>query len=291
MESLTLVIIEDEESHFDLMKRAIARKFPYASVYHFQEANTCIKRFDEIMPTIILIDYLLPDMNGIEFLEALNQRNIDIPVIMITGHGNENIAVRAMKSGAKDYLVKSGDFFTLLPSIIDNVIRERKLEQSLRKSEEKYRIAVGNATIGIVVTHNGYLKLVNPHAVNLSGYSEKELTSRPFVDFVHPDDRAMVMEHHIARIKGEEAPEVYLFKIINKNGKTIWLENKGVLITWEGNPATLNFLADVTERKQSEDLVHNLSHMLMQAQERERQMISYELHDSIGQNLSTLKIG
>jgi len=84
------------------------------------------------------------------------------------------------------------------------------------------------------------------------------------------------MEHHIARIKGEEAPEVYLFKIINKNGKTIWLENKGVLITWEGNPATLNFLADVTERKQSEDLVHNLSHMLMQAQERERQMISYE---------------
>jgi len=196
-----------------------------------------------------------------------------------------------MKSGAKDYLVKSGDFFTLLPGIIDNVIRERKLEQSLRKSEEKYRIVVDNATIGIVLTHNGYLKLVNPHAVNLSGYSEEELTSRPFVDFVHPDDRAMVMEHHITRLKGEEAPEIYLFKIIKKNGKTIWLENKGVLITWEGNPATLNFLTDVTERKQSEDLVHNLSHMLMQAQERERQMISYELHDSIGQNLSTLKIG
>ena len=54
------------------------------------------------------------------------------------------------------------------------------------------------------------------HAVNLSGYSEEELTSRPFVDFVHPDDRAMVMEHHIARLKGEEAPEIHLFKIINK---------------------------------------------------------------------------
>ncbi len=52
----------------------------------------------------------------------------------------------------------------------------------------------------------------------------------------------------------------------------------------------MNFLSDVTERKQSDDLVRNLSQMLMQAQERERQMISYELHDSIGQNLSTLKI-
>jgi len=62
----------------------------------------------------------------------------------------------------------------------------------------------------------------------------------------------------------------------------------GIVVTHNGY---LNFLADVTERKQSEDLVHNLSHMLMQAQERERQMISYELHDSIGQNLYTLKIG
>ena len=291
MEMLTLVIIEDEESHFDLMKRAIAGKFPYASVYHFQEAKTCLERLDEINPTVIITDYLMPGMDGIEFLEVLNQTDIDIPVIMITGHGDENVAVRAMKLGAKDYLVKSGDFFTLLPSIIDNTIREKKLKQALRKSEEKYRIVVGNATIGIFVTRDGYLKFVNPHLVNLSGYSEEELTSRPFVDFVHPDDRAMVMEHHIARIKGEEAPEVYLFKFIKKNDKTIWLENKGVLITWEGNPATLNFLADVTERKQSEDLVHNLSHMLMQAQERERQMISYELHDSIGQNLSTLKIG
>ncbi|MBW2320752.1 MAG: response regulator [Deltaproteobacteria bacterium] len=105
MEMLTLVIIEDEESHFDLMKRAIAGKFPYASVYHFQEAETCLERLDEINPTVIITDYLMPGMDGIEFLEVLNQTDIDIPVIMITGHGDENVAVRAMKLGAKDYLV------------------------------------------------------------------------------------------------------------------------------------------------------------------------------------------
>jgi len=104
VEMLTLVIIEDEESHFDLMKRAIAGKFPYASVYHFQEAETCLERLDEINPTVIITDYLMPGMDGIEFLEVLNQTDIDIPVIMITGHGDENVAVRAMKLGAKDYL-------------------------------------------------------------------------------------------------------------------------------------------------------------------------------------------
>ena len=107
MEKLTVMIMEDEEAHFSLMKRAIARKFPYASVYHFQEAKTCLERLDEINPTVIITDYLMPGMNGIEFLEVLNQTDIDIPVIMITGQGNENVAVRAIKSGAKDYLVKS----------------------------------------------------------------------------------------------------------------------------------------------------------------------------------------
>lgn len=137
METLTVLIIEDEEAHFSLMKRAIARELPYASVFHFQEANTCLERLDQINPTVIITDYLMPGMNGIEFLELLNQKDIDVPVIMITGQGDENISVRAMKSGAKDYLVKSGDFFTLLPSVIEKVVRQRELKQSLRESERQ----------------------------------------------------------------------------------------------------------------------------------------------------------
>ncbi len=229
MEPLTIVIIEDEEAHFILMKRAIIRKFPHALVYHFPEANTCFKNLDEITPTVIVTDYMLPGMNGIEFLEALNQQNRNIPVIMFTGKGDENVAVRTIKMGAKEYLVKSEDAFTLLPTVIEKVLREEKLKKSLQKSEEKYRILIDSATVGIVVTWNGFLKLVNPYAVYLSGFSEEELLSRPFVDFVHPDDRAMVMENHVKRLSGEKVPDVYLFRIINRNGKTVWLENKGVL--------------------------------------------------------------
>jgi PAS domain S-box-containing protein len=233
----------------------------------------------------------MPGMNGIELLEVFNQKNIDFPVIMITGQGDENIAAHAMKLGAIDYFVKSGDFFTLLPTVIEKVVHREKLKQSLRESEKKYRLLVDNASLGIVVIQDGVLKFVNPEALSLSGYSEAELTSRPFVDFVHPDDRAMVMEHYVNRIKGDEVPGTYMFRIINKDGKTIWLENKGVLVSWEENPGTLNFLSDVTERELAIDHIRNLSQMMMQAQERERQMISYELHDRIAQNLSSLKMG
>ena len=85
-------------------------------------------------------------MNGIEFLEALSQKNKDIPVIMITGQGDESVAVRAMKLGAIDYLVKAGDFFALLPTVIEKVVRKNRLEQSLLKSEKRFRDMAENTS-------------------------------------------------------------------------------------------------------------------------------------------------
>ncbi|MBU0986160.1 MAG: response regulator, partial [Proteobacteria bacterium] len=124
MEQLKLVIIEDEDSHFQLIKRAIVKAYPFASIYYFQEAAGCLERLDEINPDLIIADYLLPGMNGIEFLKSLNREQRGIPVIIITGQGDEDIAIQAMKLGAWDYLVKSGDFFTLIPSVIGKVVRE-----------------------------------------------------------------------------------------------------------------------------------------------------------------------
>ena len=137
METLRLIIIEDEEAHFSLMKRAIANNLPNVSIYHFPEAGACLEKLDEIMPDIIISDYLMPGMNGIEFLEALNRSNKQIPVIMITGQGDEAIAVQAMKLGAWDYLVKSADFFTLLPSVIEKVVREFKLKKRVRSLSQQ----------------------------------------------------------------------------------------------------------------------------------------------------------
>jgi DNA-binding NtrC family response regulator len=128
MEQLKLVIIEDEDAHFQLMKRAIIKAYPDASIHYFQEAAGCLERLDEINPDVVISDYLLPGMNGIEFLKSLNREKRDIPVIMITGQGDENLAIQAMKLGAWDYLVKSGDFFTLIPSVIGKVVREWKLK-------------------------------------------------------------------------------------------------------------------------------------------------------------------
>jgi PAS domain S-box-containing protein len=173
MEQLKLVIIEDDEAHYQLMKRAIKKAYPDASIHYFQEAAGCLESLDEINPDLVMADYLLPGMNGIEFLKSLNREKRDIPVIMITGQGDENLAIQAMKLGAWDYLVKSGDFFTLIPSVIGKVIREWKLKESLQGSQRRFRQIFSQSPIGIAVyDQNGLLVEANKSCMDIFGVSD-----------------------------------------------------------------------------------------------------------------------
>ena len=81
------------------------------------------------------------------------------------------------------------------------------------------------------------------------GYSKEELEKIPFVNIIQPEDRDMVLDRHRRRLKGEEPPGTYSFRIINKAGEELWVQLNVVLITWEGKPATLNFLRDITPQK------------------------------------------
>jgi PAS domain S-box-containing protein len=86
----------------------------------------------------------------------------------------------------------------------------------------------------------------------LTGYSAEEFQSRPFAGFIHEDDREMVMDRHLQRLRGENPPERYGFRVFHKNGKILWAELNVVLIQWNQKPAALCFMTDITERKQME---------------------------------------
>ena len=136
---------------------------------------------------------------------------------------------------------------------IDRDITERKrAEAALQQSEEKYRVLVENAEEAICVAQGGMLKFVNRMTSELTGYTREELTSRPLGDFIHPDDRALVLDRHVKRQQGVELPYNYRLRIAHKSGDIRWVDLNVVLIEWEGRHATLNFMTDVTERRQAE---------------------------------------
>ncbi len=126
-------------------------------------------------------------------------------------------------------------------------------KKKLIESEKRYRLLVDSAVEAIVVAQDGMLRLVNPTAVAWIGFSEEELLSRPFASFIHPDDRTMMVENLQRRLRGEDVPNRYIFRLLAKDENFRWAEISAVAIDWEGRPATLNFLTDITERKKVED--------------------------------------
>jgi PAS domain S-box-containing protein len=138
------------------------------------------------------------------------------------------------------------------PAEVPDDLRKQLAPQGdklLRESEANFRLVVENAGQGILVAQDGMLKFVNPKMEELTGYPAHELTSKPFTEFLHPDDRDMVLEHHKKRLRGElDATYSYPFRMITRNGSVKWVDNKGALTTWEGRPAAVNFLSDITDR-------------------------------------------
>ena len=162
-------------------------------------------------------------------------------------------------------------------------ITERKqAEDALRTSEDRYRLLVENANEAILVVQDGILKFVNQITTELIGYSGQELTSRPFPEFIHPDDRGMVVERHLRRLKGDVFQTRYAFRLVTRDGSIKWVEIGAVLIDWEGRPATLNFLTDITERKQAEILT------LVQRDLALAISFSHELNEALPRCLDTI---
>ncbi|MGD0355931.1 MAG: PAS domain S-box protein [Dehalococcoidia bacterium] len=142
---------------------------------------------------------------------------------------------------------------TVVLAFVRDITERKYTEVALQNSEEKYRNLFDNASEAIFVAQAGKIVFLNPRASCISGYSSEELMASPFIEFIHPDDRELVTDRHLRRLKGEELPPLYEFRIIQKNGGTRWAELHAVVISWESKQATLNFLEDITERKLAEE--------------------------------------
>lgn len=132
-------------------------------------------------------------------------------------------------------------------------ITERKLaEQKLLESEEKYRVLVENVDQMIVVAQDEQIKFVSKKVIDMLGYQPEELGGKHFVDFIHPEDRKIIVERYQKRLKGEDLPKTYPFRVVSKAGEIRWVEIMVSPVQWDGKPATLSFLTDITLQRRAE---------------------------------------
>jgi PAS domain S-box-containing protein len=140
---------------------------------------------------------------------------------------------------------------SVINSLLYNTLQDKVGE--LQMSEERFRSFVENANETIVVTQDETVKYSNPKLIELTGYSQEELGSRDFIDFIHPEDRETVMLEYRDRLSGERPAAIYSIRIVTKDGSEKNVLVSSALIDWDGRPATLAMLTDITELKDTEN--------------------------------------
>ncbi len=129
---------------------------------------------------------------------------------------------------------------------IQDVTARKIAENALRENEQKYRMVIENANDAIFIAQDEAILFPNPRTLQLTGYTTEELARMPFTALIYPEDRQRVLDNYRKRLAGEQIPSTYTFRVINKQQRTLWGQISVVRIVWDGRPAALNFVRDIT---------------------------------------------
>ncbi|NVM36739.1 MAG: PAS domain S-box protein [Candidatus Lokiarchaeota archaeon] len=144
----------------------------------------------------------------------------------------------------------------LVQFIIVNITKEKKSEEKLRESEEKFRRISEQSLVGICIIQDNLIKYINQQFAQYSGYNVDEIMNwepGEYIKLIHPEDRKKVLEQSTKKQKGfSKVINQYEFRVVNKTGEMSWVENISNTITFDGKNAVLISLIDITEKKEAE---------------------------------------
>lgn len=288
-----LMIVDDENESLKPLCEIIS-KWGYV-VTGFTSGKDAIELLKDYTFDLLLIDLVMPEMDGIELLKAAIEIDPYIVGIIITGKGTIQTAVKAMKAGAFDYVLKPLDML-MLKQILTRALEVRRL----RVAESKYRSIFENAIGGIYqTTPEGSCITANAALASILGYDSPD----ELIENVK-DIGQLYVEHNrrsefVELIEKNSVVTGFESQVYRKDGSKIWVsENAHAVYSKNGNLLYYEgIVEDITKRREveeelkcSREQLRNLSIHLQTAIEEERKYIAREIHDELGQILTALKI-
>jgi PAS domain S-box-containing protein len=148
--------------------------------------------------------------------------------------------------------------------LVADVTEQKRAEEALRESEEKFRGIVEYANVGIAIVQGACFRFVNPHYAAMLGYTVEELLDTEFMGYCAPEERDRVVDFYTRRVRGEPVPSRYETAILHKNGGRVYVDVSAGIIPYGGQPATFVFLRDITEQKQAKQAIEEAYQTLEQ---------------------------
>jgi PAS domain S-box-containing protein len=263
-ERLRLLVVDDAPEHARMVEAFIRTSVAWADTevrlaFTYDEALRALAdgRFD-----IAFFDYWLGSRDGLSLLREIRQKGIETPVVVLTSHGAEEVAVESMKAGAADYLSKANLTVEALERAIRHALalhaeeRQRwQAEAALHASEERFRALVENISDALLlIDARGLIIYLSPSSERHLGWTAEHMVRRSIFDFLHPDDRDLVEARLAETLNNPGRSVVEHVRFHHADGS--WRMMEGVAVNRLGDPAVAGIVInarDITERRRLEE--------------------------------------
>ncbi len=253
-----IFIVEDDKDLSLLIQKVLQREgFATESAFNGSEA---LDRLTDIQNPVVLLDYFLPDMSAKAFIKSLINKKLNIPFVIITGHGNTKSAVEMMKLGARDYITKTPNMVDMLTHRINSIVHDLELEKMLMKaknalieSERKYRklFDIANDAIFVADAETGNLTYANKKAQELIGIPLKKIIGMHQSQLHPKEDAERYRKIFAQHIQNGTAISENVF-VLNKHKKKIPVEISASVTEIGGKRFIQGIFRDISDRKRIE---------------------------------------
>lgn len=254
---LRILLVEDDPDDVVLFGEMLGRVAPMSQVDHAESPGEARRRLQGADYDLCFFDYQLGAETGVELVRNVRAEGYDRPIIMLTGQGDETVAVAAMKAGATDYLSKHGLTVGTLAAAIRHVItlygterRRQRIERALRLSEERYRGLVDRLPVVVAeLSPTGETRFVNQAASHVTGYSADEMVGQDWWRLLAPGLGEAELAALRRDVLGDDLDAREL-PVRHKDGRTLAIEwSTAVMRGGDGTPETIVCIGmDVTDR-------------------------------------------
>ena len=263
--STRILLVEDNPADALIVREALEdanhRQFEVTEAQRLAEG---VRRLHESRFEVVLLDLGLPDSQGLETFVRLRGEAGELPILVLTGLADENLAARTLQEGAQDYLLKVEVGGRRLVSAIRYAIERKRSEEELRESESRKK-AILEAALDCIITidHDGQIVDFNPAAERTFGYSRAQVMGKEMAELLIP--ARMRAAHHrgleqfLAAGEGPMLGRRIEMPAMRADGSEFCAELAISTIRVRGRPMFTAYLRDITERKQAEREIRQLT--------------------------------
>src|SRR5260370_11292055 len=255
LEDIRVLLVEDNPGDARLFVELVRDTGAgHLKLEHVDRLSTALERLSSDRFDVVLLDLSLPDAQGLTTLTRTHAHAPNVPIVVLTGLDDELLAVKAVRLGAQDYLVKGRVDGDLLVRSVRYATERGRAMEAVERREEHYRSLIENSLdLVSILNFDGTIRYASPSHERILGYSLTDLVGQNAVSFVHPGDLPAVQEI----LKRSDASGSLEFRFRHKDGSWRMLESFGRnLAHLAGVSGIVVNSRDVTDRQRFEEQLH-----------------------------------